>query len=164
MDRGISGRRAGLTAAWRAFGTVCAVVLYAISVSGRAYNLTSPVTMPQHELVRKIYALLAFALLGFVLERANLRRVHGVLSAAVAIAVYSYVIEIGQIVFKQSTETFAQHSFDVASGLAGGALGAFVALLVTAPAVRARRMEAVAIGLVFLALAWAFTATYAHLD
>ena len=48
-------------------------------------------------------------------------------------------IEIGQIVIKHSTETFAEDSFDVASGLAGGALGAFVALLVTAPAVRARR-------------------------
>jgi vacuolar-type H+-ATPase subunit I/STV1 len=133
-------------------------------VSGRAYNLTSPVTMPQHEVVRKVYALLAFALLGFVLERSNLRRVHGVLGAAIAIAAYSYAIEIGQIVIKHSTETFAEHSFDVASGLAGGALGAFVALLVTAPAVRARRTEAVATAIVFLVLAWGFTATYARLD
>jgi hypothetical protein len=139
-------------------------VLYAISVSGRAYNLTSPVTMPQHELARKIYALLAFALLGFVLERSNFRRVHGVMAGAITIAIYSYAIEIGQIVIKHSTETFAEHSFDVASGLAGGALGAFVALLITAPAERARRTEAVAIALIFLVLAWAFTATYARLD
>jgi hypothetical protein len=151
-------------AASRIAGVICAVVLYAISVSGRVYNLTSPVTMPQHELARKIYALLAFALLGVLLERSNLRRVQGVLAAGVAIAVYSYAIEIGQIVLKHSTETFAEHSFDVASGLAGGALGAFVALLMTAPAVRARRIEAVAIALVFLALAWGFTATYGRLD
>jgi hypothetical protein len=120
--------------------------------------------MPQHELVRKIYALLAFALLGFVLERSNLRRAHGVLAAGIAIAVYSYAIEIGQILIKHSTETFAEHSFDVASGLAGGALGAFVALLVTAAAVRARRTEALAIALVFLVLTWGFTATYGPLD
>jgi hypothetical protein len=152
------------TAVWRLCGVVSAVILYAISVSGRAYNLTSPVTMPQHELARKIYALLAFALLGFLLERSNLRRAQGVLAAGIAIALYSYAIEIGQIVFKHSTETFAEHSFDVASGLAGGALGAFVALLMTVPAVRARRIEAVAIAFVLLVLAWGFTATYGRLD
>jgi hypothetical protein len=153
-----------LTSLWRISGVVCAAVLYAISVSGRAYNLTTPATMPQHELVRKIYAVLAFALLGFILERSNMRRVHGVLAAGIALTVYSYAIEIGQIVFKHSTETFAEHSFDVASGLAGGALGAFVALLVTAPTARARRTEAGAIAIVFVLLAWGFTVTYARLD
>jgi hypothetical protein len=151
-------------AVWRAFGVIAAVALYAISVSGRAYNLTTPVTMPHHELARKVYAVLAFALLGFVLERSRLRVVHGVLAAALALAVYSYAIEIGQIVIKHSTETFADHSFDVASGLAGGALGAFVALFIAAPAARARRPEAVAIVVAFLVLGWAFTATYGRLD
>jgi hypothetical protein len=164
MDRLSLNGATNNTTAWRAFGVVCAVVLYAISVSGRAYNLTSPVSLPHHELVRKTYAVLAFALLGFVLERSKLRRVHGVLGAGIAIAVYSYAIEIGQIVFKHSTETFAEHAFDVASGFAGGALGAFVALLVTAPTARPRRLEAVAVALVFVALAWAFTVTYGRLD
>ncbi len=143
---------------------MAAACLYAISVSGRAYNLTTPVTMPHHELARKIYAVLAFALLGFALERSNLRRLHGVLAAAGALTAYSYAIELGQIVFKHSTETFAEHAFDVASGLAGGALGAFAALLFTAPAMRARRIEAIAIAGVFAVLAWAFTATYGRLD
>lgn len=148
----------------RIAGIICAVVLYAISVSGRAYDLTTPASMPQHEVVRKIYALLAFALLGFLLERSNLRRARGVLAAGLAIAAYSYAIELGQIVFKHSTETFAEHSFDVASGLAGGALGAFVSLLVTAPVVRARRIEGAAIALLLLALMWGFTVTYGRLD
>jgi hypothetical protein len=147
----------------RVGGAVAAVVLYAISISGRAYELTSPVTLPFHELVRKIYALLAFALLGFLLERSKLRRAQGVIAGGVVIAVYSYAIELGQIVFAHSNETFAEHSFDVASGLAGGALGAFIALLMTAPAARARRIEAAAIAFVFLALAWAFTVTYGRL-
>jgi hypothetical protein len=161
MDLGTSGRR---TTVWRAFGIVAAVVLYGISVSGRAYQLTSPVTMAHHELVRKIYAVVAFALLGFVLERAKLRRVHGVVAAAIALALYSYAIEIGQIVFDHSTETFAQHTFDVASGFGGGALGAFLALMITARVDRARRVEAVAIVIVFAALAWGFSVTYWALD
>jgi len=113
------------TAAWRAFGVVCAVVLYAISLSGPMYDLTTPVTLPHHVVLRKIYALLAFALLGFVLERSKLRRVHGVLAAAIVIAGYSWAIEIGQTFISHSTETLASHVFDVASGFVGGALGAF---------------------------------------
>jgi hypothetical protein len=161
MNLGTSGRR---TTVWRAFGIVAAVVLYAISISGSAYELTTPVTMPHHVLLRKIYAIGAFALLGFALERSNLRRAHGVLAAAIAIAVYSYVIEIGQIVLAHSTETFAQHAFDVASGLGGGALGAFLALLITAHGGRGRRIEAVAIVIVFAALGWGYTVTYLPLD
>ena len=120
--------------------------------------------MPHHVLLRKIYAVLAFALLGFVLERAKVPRLRGVLAAGIAIAAFSYAIEIGQIVIDRSGETFAEHGFDVASGLAGGTLGAFVALLSDAPGVRARRIEGVAIAVVFLVLAWGFTVTYGRLD
>ncbi len=153
------------TTAWRAFGAAAAVVLYAISVSGRAYNLTTPVTMPHHEAARKIYAVLAFALLGFALERSRFRRVNGAAAAAIALAIYSYAIELGQICFKHSTETFAEHAFDVASGFAGGALGAFLALMLSLHAFApARRREAAALAIVFAALGWAFTATYGRLD
>ncbi|HEX3867838.1 MAG TPA: hypothetical protein VHV78_13845 [Gemmatimonadaceae bacterium] len=145
---------------WRWFGAVAAVALYAISISGFIYNSTSPVTMANHELVRKTYAVLAFALLGFTLERSAFRRVHGVLAAGIALALYSYAIEIGQIVIDRSTETFADHAFDVASGLAGGALGAFAALVAVG---RGRRAEAVALAIVFALLAWGFTLTYGRM-
>ncbi len=151
------------TAKWRAFGAACAIALYAISVSNLAYELTTPVQMPHHVALRKIYAILAFALLGFALERSNFRPLRGVATAGIALAAYSYAIEIGQIVIDHSYETFAQHGFDVASGLAGGELGAFVALLVTAPARRARRFEAVAIVIAFIVLVWGFTMTYGPL-
>jgi hypothetical protein len=154
----------GRTGAWRVFTVAAAAVLYAIAVSGPAYDATTPVTLPHHELVRKIYALLAFALLGFALERSDLRRAHGVAGAAIGVAVYSYAIELGQIFIGHSTETFTEHSFDVASGFAGGALGALVALLITAPAARTRRTEAVAVAVMLVLLAWAFTKTYARLD
>lgn len=152
------------TAAWRAFTVASAIILYAVSVSGRAYNLTTPVTLAHHEIWRKTYALLAFALLGFALERSRFRRVHGVLAAGIVLAVYSYAIELGQIIWKHSTETFADHTFDVVSGLAGGALGAFIALLMTAPAGRARRIEAAVIAVLLAGLAWGFTVTYGRLD
>jgi hypothetical protein len=152
------------TVAWRIFAAVSAVVLYAFSVSGRVYNLTTPATMPHHELLRKTLAVLAFALLGFALERSNVRRVRGVVAAGVALAVYSYAIEIGQIFFRHSTETFFEHTFDVVSGLAGGALGAFLSLLLRVPAARERRAEAVALIVMFVLLAWGFTATYGRLD
>ncbi|HEY5350621.1 MAG TPA: hypothetical protein VIJ64_12835 [Candidatus Lustribacter sp.] len=133
-------------------------------MSGAAYEFTTPVGMPHHVLLRKIYAVLAFALLGFVFERSNFRRLRGVLAAGTAIAAYSYAIEIGQIVIDHSRETFAEHGFDVASGLVGGALGALVALLVSAPAVRARRFEAAAIAVALLVLVWGFTVTYGRYD
>ncbi len=138
-------------------------MLFATSISGSIYDLTSPVTMPHHELARKTYAVLAFALLGYALERSRLRRVNGVLAAGIALALYSWAIEIAQIVIDRSTETFAEHSFDVASGLVGGALGAFIALLITARAARARRVEAIAIAVAFVLLAWGFTATYGRI-
>jgi hypothetical protein len=148
---------------WRAFGSVAAVVLFATSISGRIYDLTSPVGMPHHELARKTYAVLAFALLGFALERSQLRRANGVVAAGVALALYSWAIEIAQIFIDRSTETFADHSFDVASGLVGGALGAFIVLLMTAPSARARRIEGVAIAAAFVLLAWGFSATYGRI-
>jgi hypothetical protein len=148
------------TPAWRAFGIVCAVVFYAISLSGSAYELTSPVVLPYHEVLRKTYALGAFAVLGFALERSALPRLGGVAVAGIAIAIYSAAIEVGQTVFAHSSETLAEHSFDVASGLAGGAFGAFLALLFSAPRAPARRVEAVTLALVFGLLVWGFIATY----
>jgi hypothetical protein len=149
---------------WRAFGAVSAVVLYAISINGPAYDLTTPVSMPHHVLLRKIYAVLAFALLGFLFERSSLRRAHGVVAAGIAIGIYSYAIELGQIFIDHANETFAEHGFDVASGLAGGALGAFIALLISAPRMRGRRTESALLAIVFLVLAWGFTVTYGRRD
>jgi VanZ family protein len=155
-----SDRRA---AAWRVFGILAAVALYTASISGPFYDLTTPVTMVNHELLRKIYAVLAFALLGFALECSRLRHMRGVLAAGVALAVYSYAIELGQIFIDHAKETFAQHAFDVASGLVGGALGALAALLITAPHERARRTEAVAVVAGLAVLVWGYTVTYGQM-
>jgi hypothetical protein len=149
------------TSAWRALGLICAVVFYAISLSGQAYELTSPVALSYHEVLRKTYAVGAFAVLGFALERSRVPRLGGVAVAAGAIAIYSLAIEIGQTLMG-STESLAEHGFDVASGLAGGALGAFASLLFSGPRAPARRAEAIALVVVFALLAWGFLQTYAR--
>jgi hypothetical protein len=82
-----------------------------------------------------------------------------VTAAGIAIAIYSLAIEIGQTVVG-SSESLADHGFDVASGLAGGALGAFASLLLDAPRAPARRGEAVALAIVFALLMWGFLLTY----
>jgi hypothetical protein len=161
MSQDTSGRR---TAVWRALCGVSAAILYAISVSGPAYEATTPTDMPHHVLVRKIYALGAFALLGFLLARSRIPRARGTFAAAVAIGVYSYVIELGQIVIGHSTETFAEHGFDVASGVAGGALGAWFSWMLSNRLSRARRVEAGAIVVIYAALAWFYTLTYGPTD
>src|SRR5580700_6539128 len=147
------------TRTWRAIGIVCAVVFYAISLSGQAYELTSPAALSYHEVLRKTYAVGAFAVLGFALERSRVPRLGGVTAAGIAIAIYSLAIEIGQTVVG-SSESLADHGFDVYSGLAGGALGAFASLLLGAPRAPARRAEAVALAIVFALLVWGFLMTY----
>jgi hypothetical protein len=161
MTRNTSGRR---TAVWRTLCALSAALLYAVSVSGAAYEATTPVEMPHHVLLRKIYALGAFALLGFLLARSQVPRARSVTAGAVAIGLYSYAIELGQIVIDHSHETFAEHGFDVASGVAGGALGAWISWMLGGRFSPARRAEAGAIVAIFAVLAWFYTLTYGPLD
>ena len=149
---------------WRVIAVACALGLYVVSVSGSAYELTTPLGMAHHVLLRKIYAVGAFTLLGFLFERSELRRARGVIAAGVALTLYSYLIELGQIAIDHANETFAQHTFDVVSGTVGGALGAFIALVLRAPSEPARRAEAVAVALAFAVLVWGYTVTYAPID
>jgi hypothetical protein len=133
-------------------------------VSGAAYEATSPVEMPHHILLRKVYAILAFALLGFLLDRSEVPRVRGVAAAALVIGLYSYGIELGQIVIDHSSETFGEHGFDIVSGLAGGALGAWIAGFSGGAASRTRRIELAAVAAIFAVTAWIYTLTYGPLD
>jgi hypothetical protein len=145
---------------WRTLTVVFGVLLYAVATSNQAYQLTSPTALSIHAILRKTYALLAFALLGFLLERAKVRGLRGSFAVAIAIGLYSYAIEIGQIVIDHTTETFNQHSFDVASGAVGGLMGAFVARLIAGSPAAERRRDGAIIVVSLLVLAWAFTVTY----
>lgn len=117
--------------AWRWSLLVAAAVFYAVATSNGAYEVTSPTSLPHHVALRKIYAIGVFALLGALVEQSRWKRFAGWGWSALAIGVYSYAIEIGQILIAHSTETLAQHSFDVASGVYGGVLGSTAVALLT---------------------------------
>jgi hypothetical protein len=110
---------------WRIAFAVCALVLWSIAVSNAAYEITSPATMPHHVLVRKTLAVAAFCLCALLYSRSEFR-IRGILGSALAMGAFSLAIEIGQELIDHVQESFGQHAFDVASGAAGGVLGALV--------------------------------------
>ncbi|MFN2461476.1 MAG: hypothetical protein ABR591_12450 [Candidatus Velthaea sp.] len=107
--------------------------LFALALSNEAYDLTSPPSLTYHVLLRKIYSIGAFTLVGAALLWAwspPPRR--ALLLAAACIAAYSGLIETGQKI-ADGSESLAWNLIDVACGAAGGALAALVS-----PWVRAR--------------------------
>jgi hypothetical protein len=89
------------------------------------YELTSPSAFSFHVVLRKAYSVVAFAIVGFLYVKVVPEwrgRVPSLLHTALAIAVYSGLIEVGQFL-SGSHEGFASNVFDVACGAVGGALG-----------------------------------------
>jgi hypothetical protein len=111
---------------------VPAVVFFALALRGDVYNATSPPDFRGHVALRKFYSIVAFAVVGaaYAYARRGVSRVDG----ALAIAIYSGAIEIGQ--WFTSEELLRWNLFDVACGAVGGALG--VEILTRLRAVRAR--------------------------
>ena len=101
---------------------VPALVLFALALSGDVYVATSPPAFSAHVLLRKVYSIVAFAIVGAAYSYA--RRGAAPSDAAFAIALYSGAIEIGQ--WFTSDEELAWNLVDVACGAVGGALGAAV--------------------------------------
>jgi hypothetical protein len=149
---------------WRLITLAAAALLYVVATSNRAYDLTTPATMPMHTAARKILALLAFALIGLLLQKCDLRAWNGTIRVGIALTLYSFAIEIGQVVIGHSRESLAQHGFDIASGLVGGAAGALAVLVATSPFTFARRCEAIALALLAIGLGLWFPATYGRND
>ena len=140
---------------------VAAIVLLKLAWSETAYNITSPKGLPHHLYLRKTYALGAFALLGALWERARIPHLRTIVAAAIAVGCYSAGIELGQI-HAGVDETIGQHGFDIASGVAGGAVGAVIANI-TLPAGAARPMGPVqfwSVAAVLVATILAFFPTY----
>ena len=116
------------TAVWRAALVVGAVALYATALSNGAYQVTSPASVPYHIVLRKTYALGAFALLGFLLEQSEISGLRGISRAAIAVGLYSTAIEFGQTYISGSLEPMSEHVFDIASGVVGGAFGSWFSI------------------------------------
>jgi len=97
-----------------------AAFFFALAMRGDVYDATSPPDLPEHIVLRKFYSIVAFAIVGAAYSYA--RRGVSRLDGALAIAIYSGLIEIGQ--WFVAEELLRWNLFDVACGAVGGALGA----------------------------------------
>ncbi|GAC1429176.1 MAG: hypothetical protein NVSMB5_23710 [Candidatus Velthaea sp.] len=109
---------------------------FLIALNGDVYNLTSPADLPFHTLLRKAYSIVAFAIVGFSFVWAlQLPRRSIIPVSAIAIAIFSGAIEIGQESVG-SHEGLQSQIADVMCGAIGGWAGGLFAL--TKSWVRAR--------------------------
>jgi hypothetical protein len=109
---------------WTVAATVVAAALYAAACSHKLYEVTSPLWLDWHVALRKLYSIVAFALVGYLARRAlqeNGRTQHVALSCVLGVAAYSAAIEVGQF-FHGSQEGLGWNAFDTLCGAAGGAL------------------------------------------
>ena len=106
------------------YGIVGLVFLTALSDD--VYAVTLPAALPHHTLLRKGYALVAFAVAGGVLAP-MLRSKHRTINTAIAMMLLSTAIEVAQRLLG-SGEWWRWMAFDIASGFAGGFIGAVVYL------------------------------------
>ena len=104
-------------------------MLLFVAISNAIYEATSPDWLTWHVLLRKSYSVVAFGLIGFLLSRTigALGRAWGTLRLSATVGAYSALIELCQRLVSGARESIEQQLFDVAMGLAGGALGAMLA-------------------------------------
>jgi VanZ family protein len=98
---------------------VVGAALFVLALSSDVYELTSPSAFGYHVVLRKVYSIVAFAIVGVSYAFARPRS--GVVETATAIALYSGLIEFGQ--WFTSDESLTWNLVDVACGFAGGMLG-----------------------------------------
>ncbi|MEO7040323.1 MAG: hypothetical protein ABI186_09870 [Candidatus Elarobacter sp.] len=119
--------------AWGALGAVLIVFLLWLALSKHVYHRTLPHALLYHFfdeddadtvriVLRKIYSILAFGALGFVADKTLPRRGSRALRAAIAVAAFSTLIEIGQWLHG-TREGLLSNAFDIGCGALGGWLG-----------------------------------------
>jgi|GEM_PF-523484 len=127
----------------RAWAAVAAVVVVAVAfgaaTSHRVYNRTLPVGLIEHlfgeddgdwlsalVVLRKLYSIAAFTLIGFVVHLALPPARRPALRAAVIVAAFSALIEVAQKLH-HAHEGLASNAFDVLCGAFGGWLAVTIA-------------------------------------
>lgn len=123
-DERASGRNRGISPWYAAAAATVLAVVVLTAMSADVYGATLPASLPHHTILRKLYALGAFALAGGVLAPIFDARARK-LKVAIAIGMLSVAIEIGQRLLG-SGEWWRWMTFDVASGVVGGYVGALV--------------------------------------
>jgi hypothetical protein len=116
-------------AAWWGLAAVFALVLLVAAVDNGVYEATSPTAWSYHVLLRKVYSVVAFAVVGFPITRARqlTARSASVSSIGLLIAAYSTVIEVLQYFLDPPPEGLPSNAIDIACGYIGGAIAAWAA-------------------------------------
>jgi len=128
--------------AWAALAAAIAVVvLFWAAVSHSVYRETQPVHLLMRvfgeedgaaaaTVVRKLYSIVAFTLLGFVVHLALPRSRRPALRAALIVAAFSALIEVAQKL-RHAHEGLLSNAVDVACGALGGWLAVTIARALT---------------------------------
>lgn len=127
--------------AWAALAALVVVaLLFWAAVSHRVYNRTLPHALVEHlfgeggdgewlpllAVLRKVYSIVAFTLIGFLVHGALPAARRPALRAAVIVAAFSALIEIAQKLH-HAPEGLRSNAFDVACGAFGGWLAVTLA-------------------------------------
>jgi len=122
-------------AAWWAVAIIIGALLLFAAVNNKVYEATSPTSFDYHVILRKIYSIVAFAMVGYPVARARALagRSASPLVIGGVVAAYSAIIEVLQFVLDPPYEGFVSNVLDVAYGLAGGACAAWLASRVKWP-------------------------------
>jgi len=126
--------------AWAALAAVAVAVMFWAALSHRVYSETLPVGLIDrvfgedadegpfalHVVLRKLYSVVAFTLIGFVVHRALPRARRPALRAALVVAGLSAVVEVAQKA-RGAHEGLLSNAFDVACGAFGGWLAVTLA-------------------------------------
>ena len=127
----------------RGWAALAAVVIIAFAfwaaLSHRVYRSTLPVGLLEHVfgeddgewmsalvVLRKLYSVVAFTLIGFLVHAALPPARRSALRAALVVAAFSAVIEVAQKL-RHAHEGLASNAFDVACGAFGGWLAVTIA-------------------------------------
>jgi hypothetical protein len=116
-------------AAWWAAAVFACVVLLVAAVDNGVYEATSPTAWSFHVVLRKIYSVVAFAVVGFFVARARQLTGRSASAASIGwtIAGYSAVIEVLQYFLDPPPEGLLSNVIDIACGFLGGAIAAWLA-------------------------------------
>jgi hypothetical protein len=122
-------------AAWWVVAVIIGALLLFAAVNNKVYEVTSPTSFDYHVILRKIYSIVAFAMVGYPVARARALsdRSASPLVIGGIVAGYSTIIEVLQFVLDPPYEGFVSNVLDVAYGLAGGVFAAWLASRVKWP-------------------------------
>lgn len=124
---------------WMGLAILVVVFFLWLAVSRHMYHRTLPHALlyrffedddadTVRVILRKVYSVIAFAVVGFFADKALPRRGKRALRATLAIAAFSTLIEIAQYLHG-TREGLLSNLFDVACGALGGWLGVVIAQL-----------------------------------